>query len=209
MNASRRSEGTVPRMLAASVLFLTVAGTAVPARAHEHHTDKHEPMARHLADSEMPFSGVDSLSQRTAADTAAAEAPFAMPPVMEALSHHLHNKLIHFPIVLSPLALLALFLSRRRPELVGLASAIAWLAAVSAGAALAAGLAQASDFKGETKEWLVAVHRNWGIGTTSAMTLAALMSLIRVTRRHAWILALLAVTCVSVGAYLGGLVSHG
>jgi len=172
----------------------------MPARAHPEHA---------AADSDTTAALPISPSGPAAPDSAAARPAFQMPPITEAVAHHLHNKLVHFPIVLAPLALLGLLLSRRRPELMGLARILAWLAALSAGAALWAGLAQASDFEGEPKQWLVTVHRSWGIATMAALTLTALSAQWRVARRHAWVLALFAVLLVSVGAYLGGLVSHG
>lgn len=185
---------------------------ALPASAQAH--EKHPRPARAhpaqaAADSDTTVGLPESPPGAAAPDSPAVTPPFEMPPITEAVTHHLHNKLVHFPIVLAPLALLGLILSRSRPEIAGLARVLVWLAALSAGAALWAGLAQASDFQGEPKEWLVSVHRTLGIATTVALALAGFSAQWRETRRHAWVLALLAVILVSVGAYLGGLVSHG
>lgn len=175
------------------------------------HTQRSE-IGPHNAASDS-FTGATrpaSLPNATLApDTAAAESPFQMPPIGEAMRRHLHNKLVHFPIVLAPMALLVLLISRRRPDLAGLSLTLAWLAALSAGMALWAGLSQAPDFEGGPKQWLVQVHRVWGIATTAALTLAALLGHWERARRFVWIMALLAVVLAGAAGFLGGLVSHG
>ena len=184
---------------------------ATPAGAHEKHTQRSEVELHHSAsDSHTVSTRPASLPTRAfASDTAAAESPFQMPPIDVAMRRHLHNKLVHFPIVLAPMALLALLISRRRSDLARLSLTLAWLAALSAGMALWAGLAQAPDFEGEPKEWLVQLHRVVGIATTVALTLAALLGHRTRARRFAWIIALLAVLLVGAAGFLGGLVSHG
>jgi uncharacterized membrane protein len=178
--------------------------------AHSVPGDAHEKHRQAPSDSDTVVSRPGSLPMDSpVSDSASSPSTFEMPPISEALTHHLHNKLVHFPIVLTPLAFLALLLRRRRSELGGLARALSWLAVLSAGAALWAGLAQAPDFEGEPKEWLMLLHRNLGIATTATLVVAALLGQWRSTSRHAWIPTLLAVVLISIGAYLGGLVSHG
>lgn len=198
------------RILLVTVLVWMV-GLAPPAEAHVKHTQRSEIRAHHAAgDSSTGSTRPATLPNGTVApDTVVAEPPFQMPPIGEAMRHHLHNKLVHFPIVLAPMALLMLLISRRRPDLAGWSSTLAWLAALSAGAALWAGLNQAPNFEGEAKEWLMQVHRVWGIATTAALALAALLGTWARTRRFAWIVALLAVILVGGTGFLGGLVSHG
>ena len=196
--AKRSRVGLRPHRIALEILLLWALAAAGPAEAHDKHPVAKPPPAPHA-----------SSDSNVALDSAAAERPFEMPPIAEAAWHHLHNKLVHLPLVLAPIAFLALLLARRRPDLGGLARVLAWLAALSAGAALWAGLNQASDFEGEPKEWLVIVHRNWGIATTAALTLSALLGHWPRARRSAWIMALLAVMFVGVAGFLGGLVSHG
>ncbi len=179
-------------------------GAACPGEAHEAHRAPHADSAL-VAPAETSAVGSD-----TAGVPGAGEKPYALPPAAEALQEHLHNKIVHFPIVLSLVSLAALALARRHHDLLRFAQVTAWLAALSAGAAVASGLLQAAAaYEGGPKEWLVLLHRNWGIATTALLAAAALLAQWARTRRDAWMTGLGAAALVGVTAYFGGLLSHG
>ena len=132
-----------------------------------------------------------------------------MPPLGESLLADPHNKIIHFPIVLTMGAAVLLILARRRSELEPVAFWTVWGAALATLAAYFSGVFQAGEFEGKPKEWLVDLHRNVGIATGVAEAAWVLLLLRPATRRWAWLWGLLVTALVAGAAFLGGVVAHG
>jgi len=149
--------------------------------------------------------GREGQPVRAARDTT----PYRMPPFGKALFDHPHNKLIHFPIVLTLVATAFLLVARRKPELEPLAFWLVWAAALSTLAAFFSGQAQAEHFQQRPKKWLVEVHRKQGITIGVAQALWVLSLLREKTRRYAWLWGLVVSFLVLTAGFLGGLVAHG
>ncbi|MEK7347413.1 MAG: hypothetical protein AABZ94_00940 [Candidatus Eisenbacteria bacterium] len=161
----------------------------------------------------MSESRSDSMNAEPSAERSRApgalEEPFAMPPMEDALLHHLHNKVVHLPIVLAPVALMLLLMERRRP---GAGAGAPWLIAAAALAgwiAFFAGRAQAGAFDDGPKEWLVGIHENWGTAAAIALSAWAALALWPPARRRLWLAGLVATAVVFAAAFYGGLVAHG
>ena len=154
-------------------------------------------------------SGAASGAQIARADSTRDRPPYVMPPLGQALFDHLHNKLVHFPIVVTLVATLLLVLARRRPDLEPLAFWLVWAAALSTLAAYFSGQAQQKEFEHGPKAWLVMVHRNQGITVGIAQALWVLSLLRERTRRRAWLLGLVLSFLVLTSGFLGGLIAHG
>ncbi len=142
----------------------------------------------------------------SSADTAG---PYRVPPLRGALFADMHNKLVHFPIVLTFVAALMLVLARRKPELEPVAFWLVWAAALSALAAYFSGVFAEGEFEKDPKHWLAELHRKWGIAVGIAQAVWVLLLLRPSTRRFAWAWGLIVVTLVSCAALIGGLVAHG
>lgn len=146
---------------------------------------------------------------RDSARIAQPAVPYVIPEPREALVEHLHNKIVHFPVVLTLVATLLLWMPPRSPEVIRAARLLIFAAAGGAIAAYFTGQGQREAFVGEPKEWLTLVHRNWGIATAVTLLawacLAAWRPLSRIT---AW-WGILVSALVAVVAFLGGLISHG
>lgn len=192
----------------AAVLAALVA--VAPAMAHQKHGAK-------AADTTgAPLESLATALDTVALDSARAIAPvkqppgpYVIPPLATALLDHPHNKIIHFTIVLALVATLLLWLPRRSPDLIAAARLLIWAAAASAIAAYFTGQAQHEAFEGEPKEWLMRVHRNWGIATGIAMLVWAGLAAWRpASRAGAWS-GLLVSILVGIVSFLGGLVAHG
>jgi uncharacterized membrane protein len=154
----------------------------------------------------------DSLAARGPAlgDSArVAAAPYRMPPIGKALFDHMHNKLIHFPIVLTLVAAALLVVSRKRPELEPVAFWLVWIAALSVIPAYFSGKVQAEHLKGRPKEWLAAVHEKQGIAIGVSQAIWVLSLLKANTRRFAWVIGLVLAVLVLSAGFLGGLLAHG
>mgnify|MGYP001218772303 CR=1 FL=1 len=157
--------------------------------------------------------GSEEAHESEAADTArsgqAPAAPYQLAPLREALFAEMHNKIVHFPIVLALGGALLLILARKRPELEPVAFWTVWAAALGALAAYFSGVFMAEEFKGEPKEWLVALHQKWGIAFGLAEAVWVLMLLRKPAKRYAWLWGLVVVALLGVAAFLGGEVAHG
>jgi uncharacterized membrane protein len=137
------------------------------------------------------------------------QAPYKMPPLGKALLDDLHNKVIHFPIVLTLVAAAMLIVARKKPQYEPVAFWLVWLAALSVIPAYFSGKAVVGHFEHRPKEWLAEIHEKQGIiiGITEAFWV---LSLLRVgTRRWAWLIGLLLSTMVIGSGFTGGLLAHG
>jgi uncharacterized membrane protein len=142
-------------------------------------------------------------------DSARVQAPYKMPPLGKALADDLHNKLIHFPIVLTMVAAAMLIVARRRREVEPVAFWLVWAAALSVIPAYFTGKAQAEHFHGRPKEWLVGIHEKQGIAIGILQAFWVLSLLTTTTRRWAWLLGIVLVVMVVAAGFIGGLVAHG
>lgn len=188
------------------LLALALLGGATAASSHE----KHQKPARPDSDSAAVASKVPGAADAPAtAPEEAKEPPFEMPPMSDAVTHHLHNKLIHLPIVLAPVALVLLLAERRRPGAGVAAPLLVWAAALSSAAAFLSGRAQAGAFDDGPKEWLVSVHQSWGLAAMISLLVWAALASWPAFRRRSWIVGAIAVAAVLGAAFYGGLVAHG
>ena len=137
------------------------------------------------------------------------QAPYVMPPVGKELVSNLHNKLIHFPIVLNLVAAALVLASRRKPEYEPVAFWLVWFALLGTLAAYFSGMAQSTEFQHRPKEWLVNTHMRWGIGLALSQCVWILALIRRGGRGFATVWSFVIVALVLVTGYLGGLVAHG
>ncbi len=131
------------------------------------------------------------------------------PDLFKSLTEHIHNKLVHFPIALGLVAVLFVWLAIRWPFLEISAEILVWLAALSATAAVATGLLQASPFEGTPKAPWVDRHQILGLTTTAALYLWGFLFRFRPARRWIRLWGLVVALLVSLTGSLGGLLSHG
>jgi uncharacterized membrane protein len=136
-------------------------------------------------------------------------ARYQMPPLSKAIMDHLHNKLIHFPIVLTLVAAVMVIVARKRRELEPVAFWLVWAAALSVIPAYFTGKAAAEHLKGRPKEWLGEVHEKQAI-TIAVLQALWVLSLLRSgTRRFAWMIGVVLAIVVLSAGYIGGLLAHG
>ena len=139
----------------------------------------------------------------------AAQAPFVMPPIGQALVSDPHNKLIHFPIVLSLVAAVMVIVARRKPEYEPVAFWLVWFALLFTLAAYFSGFVQSTEFEHRPKRWLMYTHMRFAIGLAMAQSVWLLSLLRRRTAGLAMLMTFVVVALVLVTGFLGGLVAHG
>ncbi|TMQ71119.1 MAG: hypothetical protein E6K80_06495 [Candidatus Eisenbacteria bacterium] len=137
------------------------------------------------------------------------QAPYKMPPLGKALLDNLHNKLIHFPIVLTLVAAVMVIVARKKPQYEPVAYWLVWAAALSVIPAYFTGKAAEQHFEGKPKEWLAEFHEKQGIVIAITQALWVLSMLKAQTRRFAWIIGILLACMVLGQGFTGGLLAHG
>jgi uncharacterized membrane protein len=193
-----------------AVILSAALPMAAPALAHE----KHAPpvAAPRGAPLESVGAALDTMrpdSTRASLPAPEPEGPYVMPPLVTALLEHPHNKIVHFPIVLALLATVLLWLPRGGADTCRIARLSIVAAALAAVAAYFTGQSQAEAFAGEPKEWVMRLHRAWGIATALALIAwAALAASHRPDRLLAWC-GLAVSILIGIVAFLGGVVAHG
>jgi uncharacterized membrane protein len=136
-------------------------------------------------------------------------APFTIPPLAEAMFHHLHNKLVHLPYGLAVAALLLYLLALKDPKFGEAARWIVLLAALVAIPIYFTGASQEEAFEEGPKEWLVEVHEKIGITTAISLWIWAVMGWLKPAQRVAWIWGLVVLGFLGVAGFYGGLLAHG
>jgi uncharacterized membrane protein len=135
--------------------------------------------------------------------------PYRIPPMKEALLHHLHNKIVHLPIGFGWGAALLFLLAVRWPELHKAGLLLALLGAAFAVAAYFSGQAQEEAFEGTSKEWVVELHEKIGIATAISLWVLVLFGFWKPLKRFAWLWGLVALALISAAGFYGGLLAHG
>ena len=137
------------------------------------------------------------------------QSSYVMPPLGQALLAELHNKIIHFPIVLGLLGALLVLVAWRKPQYETIAFWVVWFAVLSTLAAYFSGLAQSTEFLHRPKQWIMETHMRFGIGLAFAECVWLLSLLRRRTHGLAALMSFVVAALVLVTAFLGGLVAHG
>lgn len=137
------------------------------------------------------------------------QSSYVMPPLGQALLAELHNKIIHFPIVLGLLGALLVLVAQRKPQYETIAFWVVWFAVLSTLAAYFSGLAQSTEFLHRPKQWIMETHMRFGIGLAFAECVWLLSLLRRRTHGLAAPMSFVVAALVLVTAFLGGLVAHG
>jgi len=167
--------------------------------AHEKH--KHQPASPDTvlksADSSVVLApSVDTL-------------PYRVPPMQDALFHHLHNEIVHLPIGFGLGAAFLFLLALRWPELHRSGLLLALLGAAFAVSAYFSGQAQTEPFEGTSKEWVVELHEKIGVATAISLWILVLFGFWKPLKRYAWVWGLVTLALISAAGFYGGLLAHG
>ena len=176
------------------LVALLLAGLA---SAHEHHT----PAPPTTVAPPGPEDAAPAEDVRPPAE------PLEIDP-MAALTQHLHNKVVHFPLALGLTGAALLLLAYRWPQFGPGARLLLVVAALTAWVAVRSGIAQREDLEGgELQLWLDR-HELAGKWTAAAITLAAALALLKQARPIHWLLSLLVMGLLAWTAFLGGILAH-
>ncbi|MBU1100578.1 MAG: hypothetical protein KKA84_09255 [Bacteroidetes bacterium] len=126
----------------------------------------------------------------------------------EILFEHIHNKLVHFPIALIYAAIFFTLLGIRKNDFIKTIKILLILTMISISMVVLSGLNQTDPFLGNSKEWIVNIHRNVGIITTvfTGFWLGSLF--IKLSKWHVLVIGIITVLLISSAAFMGGILSH-
>jgi uncharacterized membrane protein len=208
------------RLLGALAL---VAALAIPAAAHKGHASPSPSPA--AAATAAPGTDVEAVSAQVeeASPAPADEATLVAEPEPEnpeelpalqvipwqsALTSHLHNKIVHFPLAFGLAAAVLFIVGPRWPAYQPAARLLLIVAAAAAVAAYFSGRAQESVFDDSPFHSVVELHETLGI--TSALTLFAgvALSFQERARRYMPLYGVLLVLVLAATGFLGGVLSH-
>jgi uncharacterized membrane protein len=188
-----------PRAWAPALVVCAV----LPVAAHEVHKSPSPAVSATAA----PVASDEIAPDGEVVELQAEPVPLVVDP-RAALFHHPHNKIVHFPIALGSVGALLLLLSYRWPQFGPGARLLLVLAALGAWVAVRSGEAQEADLEGgELGAWLHR-HEDAGKRAAVALTVAAVVALVKQARPVHWLLALIAVGLVGYAAFLGGILAH-
>jgi hypothetical protein len=190
---------------------------ARPVAAHKGHahaspSPSASPLASPAATAASPEASTAATAAPSPVGATPAPGPAAGPVHIDwhaALFEHMHNKLVHFPIVLGLSAAVILLGRGRWAAHQPVAGALLAVAAVFAFAAYLTGGAQAAPFMGTPTAALVKQHATQGTLTAILLITGAVLTHVRAAQRWLWLYALFLILAISFTGLLGGLVAHG
>ena len=127
---------------------------------------------------------------------------------IDVMFEHVHNKIIHFPIVLAVVAFLFAILGYKDDRYKSVIKIMLLIAGVFAIIAFFTGTNQIGPFIGDPKEWLANSHRFFGIATTISIWLWYLCLIVKPLQKFTWLFAILTVILVSITGLYGGVLAH-
>jgi uncharacterized membrane protein len=135
--------------------------------------------------------------------------PLSPFPWKAALTEHLHNKIIHFPLAFGLAGALFLLAGPRFPAYEPAARVLLVGAALAAVAAFVTGRMQREPFEDTPLAQVLSIHQLLGLTTTLTLWLGVVLTG-RATWRKLWRpYALLLLLVLSATGFFGGLMSHG
>ncbi len=126
----------------------------------------------------------------------------------DALFDHIHNKIIHFPIVLAVVAFLFAVLGYKDDRYQLVIKIVLLIAGVFAIIAFFSGANQFDHFVGNPKEWLADTHRLFGIASAVSIWLWFLCLSVKSLKKFSWLFAVISVLLVSITGLYGGVLAH-
>ena len=124
------------------------------------------------------------------------------------LFEHMHNKLIHFPIVFILGALILILLGYKKENYEPAVKIFVGLAFLLGLAAILTGLNQAEPFVDTPKEWIVNIHKIMGIITVGLTGIWEILLFTKTNKKYSLAFAVAASLIVLAVGFLGGIIAH-
>ena len=125
-----------------------------------------------------------------------------------AVFEHMHNKLIHFPIALTIVALLLMAIGYKDNKYLAAVKIIVPFAAFVTIFTVLAGLSQAAPFEGTAMYGLVETHEILGLGVLLSLILWSVSLYVKKLNKFIYLFAVLNFILVSITGFYGGIIAH-
>ncbi len=120
---------------------------------------------------------------------------------------HTHNKIVHFTVALSLAAFLFTLLNFKWRQFDWTIKILVLISAIAGVAACFTGSSQAVMFEGESIEWVVQLHRTYGILSATALWLWLIFLFLNPLKKYAWIIGTIIFILVSITGFYGGIIA--
>lgn len=184
-------------ILAAAVLVALAVPAAVARQAQPSPAPSDDAEAAPAGESSMDVEG--DLSEQGA---------WAAIPWRTALTHNLHNKIVHFPLALGLAAAFMLVVAPRWPAYAPAARVLLIVGALASVAAFFSGEAQEDQFDDSPFHAVVEVHQKFGIATAITLWAGVALAFWSRARRFLPVYAVLLILLLVATGFLGGVLSH-
>ncbi len=193
--------------------ILLVLGLPLLARADEHNAVGNAKKAVQAVKEGATRAGEAAKNAVIAAEAA----PQAVLPAVGAnplslvvnnATHHMHNKLVHFPLALGCFGLFFLLLTLKWPGFLASARLSLVTALITGLAALTTGGAMEEHFVPGPKAETFEAHERFAQGSMVLLALALLLSFMPSLRKVWWLVALLGIGALLFTGGLGGVLAH-
>ena len=129
-------------------------------------------------------------------------------PWRSALTSHIHNKIVHFPLALGMAAAFLLIVAPRWPSYEPAARVLLIMGALAAVIAYFSGTAQEDQFDDSPFHAVVELHEKFGIATALTLWTGAALTFWPRARRFMPVYGVLLLLLLSGTGFLGGVLSH-
>lgn len=197
------------------ILFLLIVNTNLIAHGDEHKKEEKQDTVTVVGGDTIAVNGVSVLdSMKNGESKSAVKQAGNQEPEEEAISigselfEHMHNKLIHFPIVFILTGLILTLLGFKKEGYETAIKIFIGLAFLFGLAAIITGLNQAEPFIDTSKEWIVNIHKIMGIITISLTGIWEILLFTKTNKKYSLTIAVVASLIVLAVGFLGGIIAH-
>lgn len=135
------------------------------------------------------------------------EEPFELNP-SEQIFAHMHNKLVHFPLVIGLVAFVFTLVNFKTKNYERAILALIIAGIIFSIGTVITGLSQTEPFNGTGKQWLVEFHRNTGIALLVSYICWFAFASIQRLKKFSWIIGSLTILLIALAGFLGGVIAH-
>jgi uncharacterized membrane protein len=127
--------------------------------------------------------------------------------IPDMIFEHTHNKIVHFTVALSLVTFLFTLLNFKWKQFDWTIKILVLISAIAGVIAYFTGTSQATMFEGESVEWVVEVHRTYGIISAIALWLWMIFLFVNPLKKYAWIIGTIIFILVSITGFYGGIIA--
>ena len=187
------------------ILFFTVV-MLIQLRIYSHEGKKHNTKKDTTIVQSDSLKQVDNMLNHTQMSKEDMQEMYEI-KMPDMILEHTHNKIVHFTVALSLAAFLFTLLNFKWKQFDWTIKILVLISAIAGVAAYFTGSSQAVMFEGEAIEWVVQLHRTYGIISAIALWLWLISLFLNPIKKYAWIIGTIIFILVSITGFYGGIIA--